>query len=210
MSCISPSDNQELAGLGTSTGSPMAGGGIDPNTTEIGKRLLAMSYGELLNAPISEYFRVSDLSVNASFSHTLPRNGNKGLTANQICVNMHGLAINVLDPIRKALGKFVISSGFRNATGGSQHNIGCAADIYIGNRSWSSTYENAAKIIGLNGETQIIKGFDQFLMESGKGLPWLHISWQVGRSRGEYWNAKLVGDKTICLSSSKFELKRMG
>lgn len=198
-----------MTGIGVSTGTAVSGGGIDPTTTDIGKRLMVMSYGELLNAPISEFYRVCDLTTKASFQHTLPRGGNNGLSANQIAVNMHGLAINVLDPIRKALGNFTIGSGFRNATGKSQHNTGCAADIYIGNRGWAESYKNACKIIGLDGETAIIKGWDQFLLESGNGLPWIHISWQRDRLRGEYWNAKLSGGTTVRVSSSNKELTKM-
>lgn len=210
MSCLTPNGNQEMTGIGVSTGTAVSGGGTDPTTTDIGKKLMAMSYGELLNAPISEYYRVCDLSSKASFQHTLPIGGNKGLTANQIAVNMHGLAINVLDPIRKALGNFTIGSGFRNnKDGNSQHDIGCATDLYIGGRGWAESYNNACKIIGLDGETAIIKGWDQFLLESKDGLPWIHISWQRDRLRGEYWNAKLSGGKTVRLSSSTKELKKM-
>lgn len=208
MSCLIPQENATLTDLGSSTGASNSGQGQDPSTTELGQRILSARFGDLTNHPISSNFRVSDLLNGAAGRHVLPQRGNMGLSANQIVLNMHGLAINVLEPIYARFGKFQINSGFRGYSGKSQHNIGCAVDIFFG--GWKKSYDIATELVGLDGKTKILQSWDQLLLESKSGgNPWIHISWQNNRLRGQYWNALLVGNTTKNISGSTNELKRM-
>lgn len=208
MSCLIPQDNADVANIGSATGASNSGVGQDPSTTELGQQIMSASYSNLINHPISAHFRVSDLLNGAAGRHMLPKSGNMGLSANQIVLNMHGLAINVLEPILARFGKFQINSGFRNYKGGSQHNIGCAVDMYFG--GWKKSYEVATELIGLDGKQRVLESFDQLLLESKSGgQPWIHVGWKVDRLRGDYWNALLVGDTTKNISGSNKSLVRV-
>lgn len=90
----------------------------------------------------------------------------------QIFRNIESLCIDVLHPIREALGPVHITSGYRcpklnNKIGGSpnsQHTLGLAADIRV---SHYTPYE-VAKFCQEN-----LKNYDQLIHEFGQ---WVHIS----------------------------------
>ena len=208
MSCLIPQVNADVANIGSATGASNSGVGQDPSTTELGQQIMSATYSDLINHPISAHFRVSNLLNGAAGIHILPKSGNMGLSANQIVLNMHGLAINVLEPILARFGKFQINSGFRKNSGKSQHNIGCAVDLFFGNHA--KTYEVATEMIGLDGKQRVLESFDQLLIEQNSGNPWIHLSWQKDRLRGQYWNAQNTKKGAVNLSGgSQFKLVRM-
>lgn len=93
--------------------------------------------------------------------------------------NLHLLAVNVLEPLRKACVQALhVSSGYRSpalneAIGGapgSQHITGQAADVYTPNISPRRLGEIAIEA-GIN--------FDQLIVEEN----WLHISYDQFRNR---------------------------
>lgn len=89
------------------------------------------------NAPdsyrLGKHFTVATLSSRAALPHTIPAQTAKGLTRAHVICNMRHLVVNCLDPLWEhytAEGYRVsVSSGFRNATNGSDHNAGAAADL---------------------------------------------------------------------------------
>ena len=93
---------------------------------------------------VSRHYTVGSLSSRAALPHTIPSVTRKGLKRQEVICNMRHLATNCLDPLRDwcdANGyKIVVSSGFRNNTNGSDHNIGSAADLMV--------YQNGKRIYG--------------------------------------------------------------
>lgn len=94
---------------------------------------------------------------------------------------LRALAVNVLEPIRVALGLAVhVNSAFRSpevnaAVGGapgSQHLHGEAADIWV---SGLTPAELATRIVRLG------VPFDQLIVEPS----WVHVSYREGRNRGQ-------------------------
>lgn len=95
--------------------------------------------------------------------------------------NLTRLVNNVLDPLREKYGKPIrVSSGYRsailnrsvNGATSSQHRLGEAADITVGNK------EENKKLF------EIIKNelpFDQLIDE--KNFSWVHVSFREGRNR---------------------------
>ncbi len=85
---------------------------------------------------LSRYFTLGDLSSGAACARQSgARSGavvaNNGLNRATIICNLRHLAVNTLDPIAAKYGRknMLITSGFRRASGGSDHNIGSAVDI---------------------------------------------------------------------------------
>lgn len=102
------------------------------------------------------------------------------------------LAVNVLQPLREAIGKpIVVSSGYRSdavnrAVGGtatSQHRFGEAADITV---PGMSAQELARKIVDLR------LPFDQVIQEFGR---WVHVSYGP-RNRRQVLTAVTRNGKT--------------
>ncbi len=98
-----------------------------------------------------------------------------GLTQKQILLNMCHHAKTVLEPLRSAYGtSFTITSGFRNKSGGSQHNKGQATDIqFIGFHSAPNTGE---LYYARSQEIRDNQNFDQMILEWFGRNPWIHIS----------------------------------
>jgi len=85
---------------------------------------------------LSQFFLLRDLSSGAACARQPgARSGavvaNKGLNRATIICNLRHLAVNSLDPIARHYGRknMIITSGFRRASNGSDHNIGSAVDI---------------------------------------------------------------------------------
>ena len=139
---------------------------------------------------LSDHFTLGDLTVNSVYPHTIPKDGQKGLSEEEIVTNLKSLAINVLENVLPYLpnginGKgrdWKITSGFRkdkSGSSGSQHTKGQAVDIQICERGKNvkSSY-NAVRQICAN------VPFDQAILEySNKtGNCWIHLSFKNGGS----------------------------
>ena len=133
---------------------------------------------------ISRYFTVADLSsgvYQSGLRHTVQ--ANKGLSKGQIICNLKHLAVNSLDPLRDWISRnaseysFKIGSGFRNADGSSDHNVGSAADLHVFKGSQRASREELRKLaVRVMNEANI--PFTQFLLEfqGGNSFGWMHVA----------------------------------
>lgn len=121
---------------------------------------------------ISENFTVGSLTTKCLFKH--PLKAQNGLSISDIICNMKGLAINILEPLKKQYPDIHINSGFRVGGGSSQHNKGMACDIQVS--GWSnSKYSEVAKWIVDN------LNYDQIIFEHGNSI-WIHLSYDRTKS----------------------------
>lgn len=125
---------------------------------------------------LSPNFTVLDLCWCAVGRHSFTADVNQavGISQKEILLNMCHHAKTVLEPMLAKYGAFTITSGFRNRSGGSQHNKGQASDIqFLNFHSPSNTgdiyYRRAQEI-----RDDI--NYDQFILEWFGRNPWLHLS----------------------------------
>ena len=136
-----------------------------------------------------KYFKLSEFCQ----SKTAKDHGIDMTPPARVKASLEALVVNVLDPLREAVGKpIVVSSGYRpeklNALIGgaatSQHSLGQAADINIGGMAPKQVCELIIKL-GLP--------FDQLIMEFGR---WTHVSYGP-RNRRQVLTAKSVNGRTV-------------
>lgn len=129
---------------------------------------------------LSDNYNLSKLSSRAVVSKYRVR-PQHGLTTAEIVQNLKGVAENVLEPILKQYPDMIVTSGFRTGNSRSQHERGKAVDIQFRNRSKEDYYE-IAQWIASN------VPYDQLLLEyknTGTKLPWIHISHDFDKNRGQ-------------------------
>jgi len=129
---------------------------------------------------LSPNFTVGDLSTKALCAHKLQ--AQHGLTDVQIATNLKALCVNVLEPFAAKFGRtnMVINSAFRPtgssvvASGYSQHESGCAADIRFvdQNRGSISTDVWWDRVLWIKDNLP----YDQMIVEYIHNKPWIHLS----------------------------------
>lgn len=136
-----------------------------------------MSYPDSL--VLSTNFQLGDVSTRAVLSRTAVV-AQHSLTAKQIVCNLKALCENVLENVIQLYGNngLIITSGFRQGSGPSQHERGQAVDIQFRNIT-KEEYWNRAQ--------HVIKNvpFDQFILEYGGNMPWFHMSFSNTQRRGQ-------------------------
>lgn len=125
---------------------------------------------------LSPSFTVHNLTTGASFPHSFSASPTQavGLTQKQLLQNMCFHAKTVLEPMRSAYGSFLITSGWRNASGKSQHNKGQATDIQFTNFHGSGMTGSQYFARAQNVRDTI--SFDQMILEWFGNNPWIHVS----------------------------------
>lgn len=123
---------------------------------------------------ISEHFTLEEFTSSSTASRLRIAN----TPSDDVKENLRKLCTLILEPARSSLGKGIrISSGFRcprlnRAVGGvpnSQHQTGCAADIYLPDSGYADTLFS---ILKSNPHT------DQLLYErNSAGTRWIHVSY---------------------------------
>jgi hypothetical protein len=133
--------------------------------------------------PLSPNFTVWDMCNGAVGRYMFSESAiqNNGLSQKQILINMCHHANIVLEPMLAAYGLFVITSGFRNKTGTSQHNKGQATDIqftnfHTSNRTYDAKMEVRQKYYDRAKDIRDTLEFDQLILEYFGTNPWIHIS----------------------------------
>jgi hypothetical protein len=163
-------------GGGSATGEEITG--PDVSSTNLGCDGITNDTPD--NAKISAFYTVSSFSSRAGLPHTIPATTAKGLTRSTVICNLKHLATNSIDKAKTYIeGKgytVQVGSGFRDATNGSDHNIGSAADLWVfhnGARVSRQTLRELA--LGLINDAKI--PFTQMLLEftpSSQG--WIHVA----------------------------------
>jgi hypothetical protein len=103
----------------------------------------------------------------------------------QIVYNLQGIALNVLEPVKKLYPNMFVSSAFRdpgNASNAktSQHPLGQGVDIQFRGANKKDYYEIAQKL------ARVLK-YDQLILEfcNYTNNPWVHVSYSVDRNRSQ-------------------------
>ncbi len=130
---------------------------------------------------LSPHFKLKDLSIGSSSSPVAfpyQIQSQHGHSVSNIVCNLKALATNPLETMANKFGRnnLLISSGFRAGSGGSQHEIGQAADIHMPSLSADSFW---AAAIWVQGHVM----YDQLILEiagpmSAGHTPWLHVSFK--------------------------------
>lgn len=158
------------------------------------------------NYKLSENFTLEMLSSKAAVSsYDIVPNPAKNLTYGDIVYNLHLLAINVLEPVKKMYPNMFVTSAFRSPAAScnaplSQHPLGMAADIQFRGVPQNQYYEIA---LGL----AKVLNYDQFLLEycGYAKNPWIHISFAGDKNRKQvmtFWNHKTYSQKLTNLENS--------
>jgi len=170
---ISTPGEHEDASTNTAVRTPEAG-----NTSVAPVEEVTITNGIDYNMMISRHFKLADLSKNAVYGHNIREQ--HGLTVEQIINNLSVIATNSIDLIKDQYPNVRINSGFRPASGTSQHERGQAVDMQFGGVSPREYIELAEWVI------QNVP-FDQFLLEySERRTAWLHLSCKVSGNRQLY------------------------
>lgn len=126
-----------------------------------------------------KYFSIEELTK----SNTAKSKGIDNTPTQDVIDNLTKLIETVLDPLREQYGKpIIVSSGYRcralnEVVGGasnSQHTLGMAADLDVGNKEENKKLFNYIKD---NLE------FDQLIDE--KDLAWVHVSYNENKNRNQ-------------------------
>jgi len=130
---------------------------------------------EVSNAPedsfqLSPNFTLGDVSTQTAISKRRVV-AQAGYTVQDLVCNLQAWAEHIGEPLSSQYdrGEILITSGFRNGTGKSQHERGQATDIQFPNMTWEQIYEVAVYL-----RDNI--PFDQLILEYGGKNPWIHSS----------------------------------
>lgn len=122
---------------------------------------------------------MTNLSPNFTLAEmTVTNTGLPNVPNAQQIRNLRHLVLNILQPLRDAIGPVKVTSGFRSKAvnaqvGGSphsQHLLGLAADIVSPTGEW--TPEEITRVI-----IDLELPYDQLIFEGG----WVHVSWSTQR-----------------------------
>jgi uncharacterized protein YcbK (DUF882 family) len=148
------------------------------------------------NYNLSPNFTVEMLSNKAAVTKDQIR-GHGNLTYGDIVYNLQGIALNVLEPVKKLYPNMIVSSAFRdpgNASNAktSQHPLGQGVDIQIKGANKKDYYEIAQKL------ARVLK-YDQLILEycNYSNNPWIHVSYSVDKNRTQvltFFNHKKHSD----------------
>ena len=126
-----------------------------------------------------KYFSIEELTK----SNTAKSKGIDNTPTQDVKNNLQKLIEAVLDPLREWYGKpIIVSSGYRcralnevvGVASNSQHTLGMAADLDVGNKEENKKLFNYIKD---NLE------FDQLIDE--KDLAWVHVSYNENKNRNQ-------------------------
>jgi uncharacterized protein YcbK (DUF882 family) len=135
------------------------------------------------NYNLSPNFTVEMLSNKAAVTRDSIRE--HSISYGQIVYNLQGIALNVLEPVKKLYPNMFVSSAFRdpgNASNAktSQHPLGQGVDIQFRGANKKDYYEIAQKL------ARVLK-YDQLILEfcNYTNNPWVHVSYSVDRNRAQ-------------------------
>ena len=152
----------------------------DPNATSKQYGCTGIANGVADSFKLSRYFTVGQLSSGVyqpSLRHAIPSPTALGLQRADIICNLKHLALNSIDRCQDYLSTrgytMQIGSGFRNETGGSDHNRGSAVDMHI--------FKGGVRVTDMDTIIALAKGmiesgipYTQVIAEISDGRPWIH------------------------------------
>jgi hypothetical protein len=125
---------------------------------------------------ISRYYVLADVLVGNRGTALVAQ---RGLSEAEIVNNLRVLGVNCLDKIKEKFPDVVITSGFRIGPEGSDHNIGCAADLMFRKTDFEKYKDNIDWIQKNVPYKQLLLEY-RFNESSNKlEAAWIHISLQV-------------------------------
>jgi hypothetical protein len=144
---------------------------------------------------LSPNFTVANMTTRAVFKHQFSSNVTQpvGLTQKEILQNMCFHAKTVLEPMLTSYPGFIITSGWRSYSGGSQHNKGQATDLQwpsINGSGSSRNYYDLAQDIRDN------TTYDQLILEWGNN-PWIHVSSNISNHRKSVLTQRGAGSSSF-------------
>lgn len=136
-----------------------------------------LSCGAVLS---SARFSVPDES--STKSH--PVYGN--LTRAQIVYNLKQVALNILEPLQAKYPNLIVTNGYRNKGGRSQHEAGMAVDIQFSDIQGSTPTSKQLIATRAKEILQLLSNFDELILEYAPSRtlsPWIHISFNIKGNR---------------------------
>lgn len=133
---------------------------------------------------LSSRFKLKHLTTNCAVSN-YPLIAQNGLLRPDIACNMRKLCTNVLEPISDRYGVPSITSGFRQASGTSNHNTGSAVDIQWSGISDEDYYERISWI------KENLK-WCELILEYGGNRPWLHVAYNTAKSNTTNFKTRVM------------------
>ena len=137
---------------------------------------------DVSNAPLDDFqlspnFVLGDVSSQTAISKKRVV-AQAGYTVQDLVCNLQAWAEHIGEAISAKYGRdeILITSGFRNGSGKSQHERGEATDIQFPNMTWEQIYDVAAWI-------KDNLPFDQLILEYGGTNPWIHSSFSRSGNR---------------------------
>ena len=130
---------------------------------------------------ISENYSIRQyLAATDGISKIVPQHG---LSEGEIVQNLQYMSINIAEKVKELYPEMIISSGYRYAKTGSQHEKGQAMDMQFRGTNKSNYYNIAVELAK-------VLPFDQLILEykdTGTGNPWIHVSFNKKGNRGEIY-----------------------
>ena len=126
---------------------------------------------------LSTNFTLGDVSTQTAISKKRVQ-AQAGLSVQDIVCNLQAWAEHIGEPLstKYGRGEILITSGFRNGSGRSQHERGQATDIQFPNMTWEQIYDVS---IWMKDNVP----FDQLILEYGGNNPWIHSSYNRAGNR---------------------------
>ena len=141
--------------------------------------------------PLSDNFVLRDVSLGAVVSQ-YEIQAQAGLTEEEIVCNLKNIVNNAAEKILAQYSDMIITSGFRQGTGTSQHEFGEAIDLQFPDHDPEDYFDIATWI-------KDNVAFDQLLLEYksyGSKLPWIHISLKREKADNRYQILTLFNNAT--------------
>lgn len=143
---------------------------------------------------LSEHFTLG-MMFDGGFNNTHKLIAQNGLTPQEIVANLSNLCENILekylpylpDGIQGYGRKWLITSGYRMATGRSDHNLGRACDIQLTGRNKDEHFNLIQKL-------EKVVSYDQLILEyRGRDSVWIHTGFRGKPNRKQAFT--MVNDK---------------
>jgi len=165
-----------------------------PTTKNVAQAAELAALGNFTTFPrsykLSKYFTINDMLKHGNYLVA-----QKGLSEQEIVLNLKNLAVNCLDPIKEKYKDTFISSGFRidgRVRDEKDHGKGCAVDLVFTKTSVQEYKDIAAWIYANVPFKQILLEYE-FRNGAQNPVGWIHISLEISGSGNTSKSAMATG-----------------